>query len=104
MTRDPRSARPAHMVRPAKRVRAATASQEPAEYAPGYFTHLIRRHDWPPRFEPQMQAERKNEAGETAREVAVRVRDDGLRAGKWHAIGTLPIGSGKRDAKPVGWM
>lgn len=22
------------------------------EYPPGYFTELIRRHNWPPRFEP----------------------------------------------------
>lgn len=42
--------KPIHAMRysPRKPKPAATPARE---YAPGYFTALIRRHNWPPRFE-----------------------------------------------------
>jgi hypothetical protein len=35
------------------RKRLAAQAVEASEYAPGYFTELIRKHDWPPSFESE---------------------------------------------------
>jgi hypothetical protein len=43
----------AHVCRPApRRARAMVAHHQAAPvYPPGYFLALVRKHDWPPRFE-----------------------------------------------------
>lgn len=44
-----------HILRPAARARRSFVPVPAAPaYPPGHFTALLRRHDWPPRFEPQM--------------------------------------------------
>jgi hypothetical protein len=59
---------PLHHVRPARR-RARVPLVEPAApvYEAGHFTALVRRHNWPPRFEPQMQRTREVEQSEISR-------------------------------------
>lgn len=50
----------------------------------GHFTELVRRHDWPPRFEPQMQRTRELEQSELSRinrEKRVALGDHGTIVG-----------------------
>lgn len=55
-----------HIARPTRRRKPAPAA--PAQpYPPGHFTELIRRHNWPPRFEPQYQRTREVEMSESSR-------------------------------------
>ncbi len=47
----------------------------PREFSAGHFTELVAKHNWPPRFEPQMvwnaeEAKRK-EAARLGREAAI---------------------------------
>jgi hypothetical protein len=37
------------------------------DYAPGHFMALVRRHNWPPRFDPQFQRTRELEQSEISR-------------------------------------
>lgn len=52
-----------------------TRKHPPASYPPGYFTELIRAHDWPPKFEPRYAHDdtewKRRMAGIAAREVAI---------------------------------
>lgn len=90
--------KPMHMPRPgprrARNVPAAPAAkaakaapvrppQAPA-YAAGHFTALVRRHDWPPRFEPMYQRTREVEQSEISRinrERRVALGDTGTIVG-----------------------
>jgi hypothetical protein len=64
---------PMHLARPAGRRAVVPAkAAEPAApaapaYAPGHFLALVRRHDWPPCFEPQLRVTREVEQSEISR-------------------------------------
>ena len=61
---------PLHQVRPARRrARVPVAPAEPAApaFEAGHFLALVRRHDWPPSFEPMFVAGREAEQSEIAR-------------------------------------
>jgi hypothetical protein len=47
-----------HVRRPAQRRAKPAPAVKPAVpvYEPGFFMALVRQHDWPPRFEPQMES------------------------------------------------
>ena len=75
---------------------------QPRDYKPGHFLELVRRHDWPPQFEPRIQSERYS-TGQTASEQATASLERGRAAGYAWGSGTIP-GLGRRDARPVEWM
>lgn len=45
---------PTHYMRAAPKRRKAAKARPEVTYAPGHFTDLIVRHDWPPRFVSRM--------------------------------------------------
>ena len=94
-----------HILRhPTGKVRK-TAAAPSVEYAPGFFTELMRRHRWPPRFESQIgRIVPHNINGETVSEVARRNRERGLAEGKWSATGTIPMRGTPKNAGPLGMM
>ena len=95
----------AHILRHPTGKPRKTAAAPAVQYAPGWFTELMRAHNWPPRFRSQIdRIVPINVNGETAREVATRSRERGLAEGKWHATGTIPIGKSPRDSRPVGYL
>ena len=58
----------AHILRPARRRRATVPTMPAAQaFEAGHFLALVRRHDWPPRFEPMFVAGREAEQSEIAR-------------------------------------
>ena len=61
--------KPLHLARPGhRRARAAAAPVSlAAPYEAGHFTELIRRHDWPPRWQAQYQRTREVEQSEICR-------------------------------------
>ena len=61
---------PLHQARPARRrARVPSVAAEPAApvYEAGHFLALVRRHNWPPNYEPQMQRTREVEQSEISR-------------------------------------
>jgi hypothetical protein len=75
-----------HVPRPGpRRARVAVPVAEPApQYPAGHFTALVRRHDWPPSFEPMYQRTREVEQSEISRinrERRVALGDTGTIVG-----------------------
>lgn len=93
------------------RRRASPAAQRTAPtakaraYPHGHFTELIRRHLWPPMFEPRLGAiVVRDRNGETAGEVMTRSIELARAAGKAYAAGTIPLAGTRKDSGPRGWM
>jgi hypothetical protein len=76
-----------HVPRPGPRrarVAVPVAEPEPPQYPAGHFTALMRRHDWPPRFEPMYQRTREvvqSEISRINRERRVAMGDTGTIVG-----------------------
>jgi hypothetical protein len=65
--------------------RTRKAAQTPAvEYPDGYFTALVRQHDWPPQFKPAVTVDRRLDAQNKATRQM-------LAAGKGFASVTLGL-------------
>jgi hypothetical protein len=58
---------PLHQVRHVPGRKRAAPEQPASDYPAGYFTELIRAHNWPPRFESQYQRTREVEQSEYSR-------------------------------------
>jgi hypothetical protein len=56
-----------HLLRPARRGKNVPAEPARSPYAGGHFTALLRRHQWPPCFEPQFKSTREVEQSEISR-------------------------------------
>ena len=66
---------------------------QPVAYPAGHFTALMRRHDWPPRFRPQYQAD--SDPDRSARSSATR--DAILARGGWGGrIAGISVASDQR--------
>lgn len=97
----PHIARPAHH----KKRKPTPPPVQDEAFATGHFTALIRRHNWPPDFTPQLRRPvYVNQFGETAQEVAARSREAGLAEGRSYALGTVQMPGTSKTSKPVGWM
>ena len=99
--------RNAHEHRPAARPGAARRRASPAEpaadYVPGFFTALVHRHNWPPRWQSAMpEPDHRQAAAVRAGQVARRVGNEtGLGWGNGTLAlpgtpGTLPPGALRR--------
>ena len=71
-------------------------------YQPGYFTALMRRHNWPPRFQSALQFEDKR-FGVSASQRASQQREAGVANGQLWAAGTIPELNHAGYGKPA-WM
>lgn len=74
----------AHILRPPGRQPTKARPAAPAAYAPGHFTELVRLHNWPPTFEPQLRRTREVEQSESSRvnrEARVAQGDTGTIVG-----------------------
>lgn len=71
--------------RPRRRKQAAVAA---VEYSPGYFTALIRQHDWPPSFRPAVVSDSDLYA---RRAAYARQAQANREAGKGHAGMSLDL-------------
>jgi hypothetical protein len=74
----------------------------PKVYPPGYFTALMRRHNWPPNFQSALQLDDKR-YGVVASQRASQQREAGVANGQLWAIGTVPELKHKGYEKPA-WM
>jgi hypothetical protein len=66
-------------------------------YPPGHFTLLIKRHDWPPAFEPQFEPEARR--SDERQVIATREQQTANAVG-WGS-GTLPMTKTPRHARPA---
>jgi hypothetical protein len=82
------------------------AEPEPVSpaYPPGYFTELIRRHDWPPSFEPMQHVSSLLASGMTLSEQASALIERGRAQGRGYASGTIPLTRTPLLAQPLGWI
>ena len=67
-------------------------------YAPGHFTSLIHKHNWPPMWQPSQTPEQRAVDAEKAARVA---RWRAAAAGKGWAQGTLPMPNTPKNALPA---
>ena len=82
--------KPAHILRPADRRPKPAKAAAPAVYAPGWFTELIRRHRWPPRFEPQCSLVSDADIRQRATDARMRIVAEGREhVGDFGAAGRL---------------
>jgi hypothetical protein len=76
----------------------------PADYPPGYFLSLVRKHNWPPRFEPAPWVSERLSNGLTQSEQSTRCVEAGRAAGRGYASGTVPLTGTPKMHQPLGWM
>jgi hypothetical protein len=74
------------------------------QYPPGYFLSLVRKHDWPPRFEPAPWVSARLSNGLTQSEQSTLCVELGRAAGRGYASGTIPLTGTPKMHKPLGWM
>ena len=84
--------------------RATLQHKAPADYPPGYFLSLVRKHDWPPRFEPAPWVSARLSNGLTQSEQSTLYVEIGRAAGRGYASGTIPLTGTPKMHKPLGWM
>lgn len=85
----------------ARRAAPVAAVPEEPRYPDGWFTALVRRHNWPPRFEPQFEGV---SAGERARaEAGARGREVSVRTGAGWGTGGMVM-PGTPGTLPPGTM
>lgn len=77
--------------------RKACAPTAVADYAPGHFTALIAKHDWPPNFIPQFEHELH---WSDARRVQQIREHQTANAVGWGS-GTLPMTKTPKHARPT---
>lgn len=66
-------------IRPRKRPKPRAAK----DYAPGYFTALVRRHNWPPHYQPHLSEDELIKLAQNAKRSEVSTAT--AEAGKGHA-------------------
>lgn len=88
------------MARRSTRQRSPESAQD---YPPGHFTELMRRHNWPPRFESAIPRVSDWRSGASASARVSAQREAGYEAGHWWATGTVQM-PGTRDAAKPAWM
>ena len=71
-------------------------------YPPGFFTELMRRHDWPPGFVSRTDDDARTVAIADANR-AMRETDARAVAGIWWGTGTIPLPRTPGNKRPT-WM
>ena len=68
---------------------------------PGYFTELVRQHNWPPLFRPSVALE--DEPPRPAAQTALAVREHQAQTGQGWGSGTVVMGRTPKNARPM-WI
>jgi hypothetical protein len=72
-----------------------------AKYPPGYFTELIRLHNWPPSFESCGMVVTWRDSAEASRRTSA-ARNDAIEAGRGYALASVMLPGTAKYAAP-GW-
>ena len=83
------NAAPACGASPAFNTKRRRTKPKPVAYPDGFFTSLMRAHNWPPGFVSRTTA--KDGAPVDASRRSTAAREEAMRSGLWWGTGTLPL-------------